>query len=91
MRNADHYPWLAGFLTADRLAKLLPEADGLRIERFEFPNLGSLNFVLHRFLDEGVAASTRTDPQAKALGEWLRARIVPVPSEFLHSGRDSPP
>jgi len=34
-------------------------------------------------LDEGVAASTRIDAQAKSLGEWLRARVVDVPVSLL--------
>ena len=34
-------------------------------------------------LEEGVAASSRQDAQAKSLGEWLRARVVDVPSALL--------
>jgi hypothetical protein len=34
-------------------------------------------------LEEGVAASTRQDPQAKGLGEWLRARVVEIPEELF--------
>jgi hypothetical protein len=34
-------------------------------------------------LGEGVAASSRFDPQAKALGEWLRSRHVDVPEDLL--------
>ena len=36
-----------------------------------------------RHLQEGVAASTRQDAQAKAVGEWLRARVVSVPSSVI--------
>jgi hypothetical protein len=43
----------------------------------------SLNFVIHGLLEEGVAASTRQDPQAKGLGEWLRARVVEMPRALL--------
>ena len=38
-----------------------------------------VNVVLHGLLGEGVAASTRFDPQAKGLGEWVRSRVVEVP------------
>jgi len=48
---------------------------------YRFPNLRALNFVIRGLLQEGVAASTRQDAQAKALGEWLRARVVSVPSQ----------
>lgn len=82
-RNDDGYRWLSHFLTVDRLRVLLPEAEELDIERHPLPNLRAVNFVLHGLLGEGVAASTRFDPQAKALGEWLRSRVVDVPEALL--------
>ena len=39
--------------------------------------------LLHGLLGDGVAASTRFDPQAKALGEWVRSRSVDVPEALL--------
>ena len=59
--------------------ELLPEAAALEVRRFELPNLGALNFVIVGLLGEGVAASTRPDPQAKGLGEYLRSRAVRSP------------
>jgi hypothetical protein len=81
-RTDDAHAWLRGFLTVDELRRLLPEAAELPIDRHELPNLRALNFVIHGLLDEGVAASTRFDPQAKALGEWLRARLVDIPEHL---------
>ena len=83
VRSDDEWAWLDSFLTIERLRILLPEIAPLEVERFGFPRLRALNFVIHGLLQEGVAASTRTDAQAKALGEWLRARHVPVPIELL--------
>jgi len=77
------WAWMAAFLTVDKLKELLPEAAHLPIERHDFANIRSLNFVIHGLLDEGVAASTRRDAQAKSLGEWLRSRIVPIPGSLL--------
>ena len=57
----------------------MPETAGLRVERFALPHLRALNFVVHGLLGEGVASSTRLDPQAKSLGEYLRAKHVEVP------------
>jgi hypothetical protein len=82
-RADDTYAWLASFLTVERLRELLPETAGLEVERHRFDNIRSLNFVVHGLLEEGVAASSRIDAQAKSLGEWLRARIVDVPVELL--------
>ncbi|GGP71520.1 hypothetical protein GCM10010185_50800 [Saccharothrix coeruleofusca] len=81
VRTDEQYAWLVGELTAARLKELLPEAG--EVERFELPNLRALNFVLRGLLGEGVAASTRFDPQAKALGEWLRSRHVDIPEALL--------
>lgn len=82
-RSDAAYVWLAAFLTIDRLRQLLPETVALDIERYALPNLRALNFVIKGLLEEGVAASSRIDAQAKSLGEWLRARIVDVPVELL--------
>jgi len=80
------YAWLAGFLTVPRLKELLPETALLPVDRYELPNLRAVNFVIAGLLGEGVAASTRSDPQAKSLGEWLRARIVDIPAELVNEG-----
>jgi hypothetical protein len=77
------HEWLTGFLSTARLKELLPETAPLPVDRYELPNLRALNFVVTGLLGEGVAASTRLDPQAKSLGEWLRARIVDIPVELL--------
>jgi hypothetical protein len=71
------------FLTVERFKELLPETANLHIDRYAFPNIRSLNFVVRGLLSEGVAASTRTDGQAKSLGEWLRARFVDLPVDLL--------
>jgi hypothetical protein len=82
-RTPEAYAWLAETLTADRLRRLLPEARGLAVERYPLPNLLALNFVVKGLLGEGVAASTRSDPQAKSLGEYLRARHLDIPEALL--------
>ena len=85
VRTPDAYHWLADFLSVERLRALLPEARELEVERYELPNLLALNFVLKGLLGDGVAASLRPDPQAKSLGEYLRAKIVPIPDVLLEN------
>jgi hypothetical protein len=85
-RDGSGYRWLRAYLTVDRLRELLPEARDLEIRRFELPNLHAVNFVIAGLLGEGVASSTRPDPQAKGLGEYLRSRLVELPSELLDEG-----
>jgi hypothetical protein len=82
----DAWPWLSNTLTVEGLRDLLPaETDGLVVERHDLPNLRALNFVIRGLLGRGVAASTRTDPQAKGLGEYLRAKVVEIPESLLPS------
>jgi hypothetical protein len=83
-RDDASHDWLRGFLTVQRLKELLPETAPLTVERYDLPNLRAVNFVLRGLLGAGgVAASTRFDPQAKALGELLRARHVEIPVRLL--------
>ena len=52
--------------------------------RHVLPNLRALNFVVEDVLGQGVASNARHDPQAKAIGEWLRSRVVvDVPEALL--------
>ncbi|MFD8597608.1 acyclic terpene utilization AtuA family protein [Kitasatospora sp. NPDC059646] len=82
-RSEAGWRWLAHTLTTDRLRELLPETAPLTIERHLLPNLRAVNFTIRGLLGEGVAAQARFDPQAKALGEWLRSRHVDIPEALL--------
>ncbi len=82
-RGDAEYPWLLGFLTIERLRALLPETRDIEVERYVFPRIRALNFVLRGYLGEGVSSSPKLDPQAKALGEYLRARVVDVPKGLV--------
>jgi hypothetical protein len=83
VRTEAAFGWLDDYLTVERLAELVPSAAGLAIERHRLPNLLAVNFVIIGLLGRGVAASTRLDPQAKALGEELRAALADVPEALL--------
>ncbi|MCL6104815.1 MAG: DUF1446 domain-containing protein [Actinobacteria bacterium] len=83
-RNDRVYRWMVSYLTTTRFRGLLPEADGLWIDRYELSNILAINFYIRGLLGEGVASSTRPDAQAKALGEYLRSRLVEIPEELLN-------
>ena len=83
VRDFQAWEWLKSTLTVDELRHLLPETRELAIERYELPNLGAINFVLRGLLGDGATSSLRLDAQAKALGEWLRARTTKVPKDFV--------
>ncbi|MEV5576116.1 acyclic terpene utilization AtuA family protein [Spirillospora sp. NPDC052269] len=82
-RTDAQFAWLREYLTEARLQELLPETGEHRVVRYELPNLRAVNFVIEGLLQDGVSASTRFDPQGKALGEWLRSRSVIVPEAVL--------
>ncbi|MGW7204909.1 acyclic terpene utilization AtuA family protein [Streptomyces sp. NPDC054837] len=82
-RTDEAWSWLAHALTVDRFRELLPETAGLPVTRHALPGLRALNFVVEGILGAGVAAQHRFDPQAKALGEWLRSRHLDIPEELL--------
>nr|WP_206326479.1 acyclic terpene utilization AtuA family protein [Streptomyces sp. N502] len=82
-RTDDAWRWLAHELTADGFQQLLPECRELKVTRHVLPNLRALNFVVEGILGQGVAAQHRFDPQAKALGEWLRSRHLDIPEALL--------
>jgi len=90
VRSEAAYGWLVEALTVDRLHELLPETAKFPTTRHLFPNLRALEFVIDGLLGDGVAASTRFDPQAKALGEWLRARHLDIPVSLLDTPGDAP-
>ncbi|QHC30035.1 acyclic terpene utilization AtuA family protein [Streptomyces sp. HF10] len=82
-RTDEAWRWLAHELTVDRFRKLLPESRDLPVTRHLLPGLRALNFVVTGILGAGVASRHRFDPQAKALGEWLRSRHLDIPEALL--------
>ena len=70
-------------LTVERLRALFPDLAPFTIDRAMLPNLHAANFTIRGILGDGVAASTRSDPQAKTLGEYVRARVVELPAELV--------
>ncbi|MFE1880354.1 acyclic terpene utilization AtuA family protein [Streptomyces diastatochromogenes] len=82
-RTDDAWRWLAHTVTADTFRQLIPESRDLPVTRHVLPGLRALNFVVTGILGAGVAAQHRFDPQAKALGEWLRSRHLDIPEVLL--------
>jgi hypothetical protein len=70
-RDPRHYPVLVRELTADRVKSFFGDLVGGSVERYELPNLGALNFLLHQALDGGGTVSLRLDAQGKTFGAAL--------------------
>ena len=82
-RRPARITWLAKLMSPRKVRELVPEAAELEVDVYVLPDLGGVNVVVHGLLGQGVAASTRFDPQAKGLGEWLRSRIVHIQEDLL--------
>jgi len=82
-KSSESYAFLSSFLTTEKLKEIMPDMADFEIERYELPNLLALNFYIKGLLGDGVSASVRMDPQAKALGEYLRAKHVDIPTSLL--------
>ncbi len=77
----EFYPLLVRELTAQRVKE---HFDGIvkgNVERFELPNLGALNFLLHESLGGGGTLSLMTDAQGKTFSTALLRMHIEVPDE----------
>lgn len=81
-KTDEAYSFLYEFLSVEKLKELLPDTAEFKITRYDMANIKSLNFYIEGILGEGVAASTRSDGQAKSLGEYIRAKYVEVPASI---------
>ena len=78
-----HYPLLAREVTADRVKQHFGYLCQGDVERFELPNLGALNFLLHRSLGGGGTVSLRIDAQGKTYGAALLRMEIEVDEKEL--------
>jgi hypothetical protein len=65
------YPILVREVTVERVKAHFGDMVKGKIERFELPNLGALNFLLHEALGGGGTLSLRVDAQGKTMSAAL--------------------
>jgi len=75
------YPILVREVTAEAVKKHFGEMVKGDVERFELPNLGALNFLLHGSLGGGGTLSLMTDAQGKTFSTALLRMEVEVSEE----------
>ena len=73
-----HYPILEREVTAVRVKAHFGDLVQGKVERFELPNLGALNFLLHEALGGGGTLSLRIDAQGKTFSAGLLAMEIEV-------------
>lgn len=78
----DQYAVLVREVTPERVKAFFGGFVKGRVERYELPNLGALNFLLYEALGGGGTLSLRTDAQGKTLGAALLKMEIEVEDEF---------
>ena len=72
------YAILDKYVTRDRVAEHFADQIHGAVVRFELPNLGALNFLLHGALDGGGTLSLKTDAQGKVYSTALLRMVIDV-------------
>ena len=75
-----HYDWIVKHVTAERVREWFQDNVKGRVERFELPGIGALNFILYEALDGGASRSLIIDPYGKALSAVLLDMEIPAPT-----------
>lgn len=86
-RHPDIYPFLEEKLTADVVKDHMKYICNGEVERYELPNIGALNFVLHESLGGGGTVSLKLDAQGKTHASMLLRMDIEVPDELLNKVR----
>ncbi len=82
-RHPDIYPFLKEKLTTDVVKDHMKHICKGKVERFELPNLGALNFLLHESLGGGGTVSLKLDAQGKTHASMLLRMKLDVPQELI--------
>ncbi len=77
----DFYPLLVNEVTASKVKEHFGDIVKGEVERFELPNLGALNFLLHESLGGGGTLSLMTDAQGKTFSTALLRMWIDVPDD----------
>jgi hypothetical protein len=76
------FDYLRRELTTERVADYFHALGATRVERFELPRIGALNFVLYKALAGGASLSLRLDTQGKLLGTAILELELPAPGNI---------
>ena len=87
-RRAEYYPLLVKYLTVERVTNHFAGIVMGAVERYELPNLGALNFLLHESLGGGGTRSLKNDAQGKTLGSAMLRMEIDI-EEQLNLKRES--
>ena len=83
--SEDIYPILVREVTAEAVKKHFGPMVKGDVERFELPNLGALNFLLHESLGGGGTLSLMTDAQGKTFSTALLRMHIEITDDEAKS------
>jgi hypothetical protein len=87
-RRPEYYPVLVKYLTVERVRSHFAGIALGPVERFELPNLGALNFLLHEALGGGGTRSLKNDAQGKTLGSAMLRMELDIEDQLIARGKD---
>lgn len=76
--RVEYYPVILREVTPERVKAFFGDMVKGKVERFELPNLGAINLLLHEALGGGGTVSLRIDAQGKTYGAALLRMEVEV-------------
>ena len=79
----EYYPLLVEQVTAERVKQHFTGICKGKVERFELPNLGALNFLLHEALGGGGTITLKHDAQGKTLSTALLRMEIDIPEKIV--------
>ena len=82
-RKPEYYEVLERALTSERVKQHFGDMVKGKVERFELPNIGALNFLLHEALDGGGTVSLMTDAQGKTFSTAMLRMYIEVPDNLV--------
>ena len=89
-RHPDVYPFLVDKLTTSVVKEHMKHICKGKVERFEMPNIGALNFLLHESLGGGGTVSLKLDAQGKTHASMLLRMEIDVPDDLLKQIKKMP-
>jgi hypothetical protein len=78
----EYYPLMVKHVTAERVKEHFKGIAFGDVERFELPNIGALNFLLHNALGGGGTKSLRNDAQGKTLSAALLRMEIEIDEQL---------
>lgn len=83
-RQPEYLPVLRHALTTEAVGAYMAHVfdDDVRLDRYDLPGIGAMNFMLYNALGGGGIASLRNDPQGKAYAQMLLDMPVEVPKAW---------